>query len=124
MTLPEQSKEKRILITMRKVLASIVKDTTPEPGLRHPLREQTIQDIRQCFKLISARERELAEAAGMKVQDRPRYSDQAKTTNVVSFVTIEDLNSEKSENKLQKFHGDHVQRRTYCINQSNHDFTR
>lgn len=99
MNMHEQSKEKRILITMRKVLANIVKDTTPEPGLRHPLREQTIQDIRECFKLISAREREIVEAAGMKVKDRPRFSDEPKTTNVVSFMAIENPDSEKSENE-------------------------
>jgi len=32
-----QSKEQQILIVMRKVLASIIKDTTPEPGTRHAL---------------------------------------------------------------------------------------
>lgn len=95
MNSPKQSKEKRILITMRKVLASIVKDTTPDPGLRHPLRDQTIQDIRECFKLISARERELAEEAGIEIKDRPRFSDEPKTTNVVSLTSIKNSNSEK-----------------------------
>lgn len=99
MTLHEQSKEKRILVTMRKVLASIVKDTTPDPGLRHPLREKTIQDIRECFKLIAARERELAETSEINVRDRPRFADQPKTTNVVSFVNIEKPKSEQSKNK-------------------------
>ena len=51
---------------MRKLLAQIVKDTTPGPGMRHPLSEQTIKDIRDCFGLISARERELAEQAGIE----------------------------------------------------------
>ncbi|MCP4284854.1 MAG: segregation and condensation protein A, partial [Gammaproteobacteria bacterium] len=43
-------------------------------GLHHPLKEQTIQDIREGFKLISARERELAEEAGLTTKDRPRYA--------------------------------------------------
>ncbi|MEJ2115259.1 MAG: segregation and condensation protein A [Gammaproteobacteria bacterium] len=70
-----RSKEQRILVVMRKLLAQIVKDTTPGPGMRHPLNEQTIKDIRDCFRLISTRERELAEQAGTENKDRPRYID-------------------------------------------------
>lgn len=82
-------KEKRILVMMRKVLANIVKDTTPKPGLRHPLKTATIQDIRDCFKLISARERELAESEGMTIRDRPRYADEPHTSKIVAFKSIE-----------------------------------
>ena len=78
-----RSKEQRILHVMRKVLASIVKDTTPPPGMRHPLSEHTIEDIRQCFALISAREHELAEAAGITVKERPRFADEPRTTQVI-----------------------------------------
>jgi hypothetical protein len=87
-------KEKRILVMMRKVLANIVKDTTPKPGLRHPLKTDTIQDIRECFKLISARERELAEATGLQIKDRPRYADEPQTSKVVSFKAIEKTHKE------------------------------
>ena len=60
------SKEREILVVMRKVLAQIIKDTTPPSrAMKHPLSEQTIQDVRQCLGLISARERELADAAGV-----------------------------------------------------------
>jgi replicative DNA helicase len=83
----DSSKERDILMVMRKVLASIIKDTTPPPGTRHPLTEQTIQDVRMCLGLISAREKELAEAAGA-VQERPYFVDQAPTTNVVSMNNL------------------------------------
>jgi hypothetical protein len=87
-------KEKRILVMMRKALANIVKDTTPEPGLRHPLKTSTIEDIRECFKLISARERELAESIGLEIKDRPRYADEPQTHKVVSFKTMEKSDKE------------------------------
>lgn len=80
-----RSKEQRILIVMRKLLAQIVKDTTPGPGMRHPLSEQTIKDIRDCFGLISARERELTEQSGIVNKDRPRYTDEPRTSTVIEF---------------------------------------
>ena len=80
-----RSKEQRILVVMRKLLAQIVKDTTPGPGMRHPLSEQTIKDIRDCFGLISARERELADQAGIINKERPRYIDEPKSSTVVEF---------------------------------------
>lgn len=80
-----RSKEQRILVVMRKLLAQIVKDTTPGPGMRHPLNEQTIKDIRDCFGLISARERELAEQSGIENKDRPQYADEPKSSTVIEF---------------------------------------
>lgn len=80
-----RSKEQRILVVMRKLLAQIVKDTTPGPGMRHPLNEQTIKDIRDCFGLISERERELTEQMGIENKDRPRYIDEPKTSTVIEF---------------------------------------
>ncbi len=83
----ESKKEREILMVMRKVLAAVVKDTTPDPGFRHPLSERTIEDIRQCFGLISARERELAEAAGIPEQ-RPYFTDEQSAAKVVSIDAI------------------------------------
>ena len=82
------SKEQRILIALRKTLADVVKDTTPLPGRRHPLKESTIERIRDCFSLISARERELIhDDAHDGTRDtsamRPRYADEARTQEVV-----------------------------------------
>ena len=84
----ETSKEQRILLVMRKLLGSIVRETTPSPGMKHTLSEHTREDIRMCFGLISARERELAEKTGINMEMRPRYSDQPSTSTVVSMNTL------------------------------------
>ena len=71
----ETTKEQEILMVMRKVLAAIIKDTTPPPGMKHPLTDRTIEDVRACLGLISARERELADEQGRTVE-KPYYTDQ------------------------------------------------
>lgn len=77
-----QTTEQRILIAMRQVLSSIVRDTTPPPGLRHPLNPATIEDVKQCFALITAREKELNVQQGRPAA-RPRYSDEPKKSSQV-----------------------------------------
>jgi len=79
---PELTLEHRILIRVRKVLASVVRDVTPAPGRPNPLSAQTIEDIRGCFALISARERELS---GQENPDLPVFKDEGPTTRVVDF---------------------------------------
>ena len=84
----EQQKEREILMTMRKVLAQIVKDTTPpSKSMKHPLSERTIEDVRRCFNLISLRERELAGQAGA-VEERPHYADEKPAAEVVSISRL------------------------------------
>ena len=81
-------KEREILLVMRKVLAQIIKDTTPPSrAMKHPLTDQTIQDVRQCLGLISSRERELADAAGIG-QERPYYTVEKRSADVVSISRI------------------------------------
>jgi hypothetical protein len=82
-----RTKEQEILMVMRKVLASIIKDTTPQPGMRHVLSDSTIQDVRQCLGLISAREKELADAQG-RVAERPYYADQPQKSTVVPIGRV------------------------------------
>jgi hypothetical protein len=72
----EASVEARILQAMKLTLANVIKDTATPHGMRHPLSDGTIQDLRQCLALISARERELAQAAGKAVDGRPHYADE------------------------------------------------
>ncbi len=74
--------EHRILIQVRQVLASVVRDVTPPPGMRNPLSPRTIEDIRSCFALIAARERELS---GKQNPDLPVYADEGATTRIVDF---------------------------------------
>jgi len=82
------NKEREVMMVMRKVLSSIVKDTTPaHRDLKHPLSESTIQDIRMCFGLIASRERELADLAGI-TPEMPHYTDEKVSAEVISFTKI------------------------------------
>ena len=84
----DSRKEREILVVMRKVLAQIIKDTTPPSrAMKHPLSDQTIEDVRQCLGLISSRERELADAAGA-VTEKPYYTDEKPAAEVVSINRI------------------------------------
>ncbi len=82
----EPTIEQRILVVMRKVLAQIIKDVTPPPGMQHPLSAGTVEDIRACLALISARERELYDAVqGRTTPERPHYSDEVAPVVTVSL---------------------------------------
>jgi hypothetical protein len=81
----QMSKERMILRILRKVLASIVRDTTPLPGMLHPLKDSTREDIRDLFGMIAEREAELARLAGVSTNERPYYSDQPQTSSVVNL---------------------------------------
>ncbi|RKT45131.1 segregation and condensation protein A [Thiocapsa rosea] len=81
------SKEQQILIAMRKTLSAIIRDVTPPPGMRHPLSEPTIEDVRQCLGLIAAREKELADAQG-RGGERPYYVDEPPDSRVVPIAGI------------------------------------
>lgn len=88
-------KEREILMVMRKVLANIIKDTTPEfKTMKHPLSGNTIEDIKLCLGLIAARERELAEATG-DTQSRPYYSDEKVKAEVVPISKIGGMGKKK-----------------------------
>jgi hypothetical protein len=82
---PQNLHELKILGVMRKVLSSVIRDTTPPPGRPHPLRSNTIEDVKQCFALITAREKEIHTANG-DAELRPRYKDQPATSQVVPFI--------------------------------------
>ncbi|MGB5260853.1 MAG: segregation and condensation protein A [Gammaproteobacteria bacterium] len=81
----ELSKEERILRVMKRVLTDVAKDTYTRPGYRHPLSDATVDGIRQCLALISAREVELNEAAGRKMDARPRFIDEPTSSVVVQL---------------------------------------
>ena len=86
MNTEELSKEQRILSQMRKTLGSVVRDVTPLGGRPNPLKESTIQDIKDCFALISDRERELAEKLNFN-QAKPYYrDDEQPNATVINFV--------------------------------------
>ena len=81
------TKEQQVLIAMRKTLAAIIKDVTPPPGMRHPLSEPTIEDMRQCLGLIAAREKELADEQG-RGGERPFFADEPQSAQVVPIAGL------------------------------------
>jgi hypothetical protein len=83
---PGLSVEERILAAVKLTLAAVIRDTATQHGMRHPLSDGTIRDLRECLVLISARERELAQAAGRPISGRPRYADEpAREDKVIRF---------------------------------------
>jgi len=85
----DSQREFQILVIMRQVLSSIVRDTTPPPGMQHPLTSGTIEDIKKCFALITAREKEIHAQNGTESSLRPRYKDEPATSHVVPFARPE-----------------------------------
>jgi hypothetical protein len=69
----ELTKEERILRAVKHTLAGVVRDTATPHGMQHPLSDATIEDLRQCLALISARERELAAEDS---RAKPRFADE------------------------------------------------
>jgi hypothetical protein len=86
MSTEELSKEQQILRQMRKTLGNVVKDVTPLGGRANPLKDSTIQEIKDCFALISDREKELAQKLGFD-EAKPYYNDgEPQSSNVINFV--------------------------------------
>lgn len=78
-----------MLVTMRKVLSKIIRDVTPSAGRPHPLRDNTIEDVKHALMLITSREKEIHEENGKSMDARPRYADEPKTSQVVDFIKPE-----------------------------------
>lgn len=81
------SQEHEILMRMRKVLTAVIRDTTPQPGMQHPLSTKTIEDIKSCLGLIAAREHELAHQRGVN-KELPFFTDERPSAEVVSINKI------------------------------------
>ena len=98
-------KEQQILQALRKTLGKVVVDVTPDDrSLRSPLKAQTIEDIKMCFGLIAAREREILAQQNRKNTDRPQFiDDTSNDTNVLHFtppiVTVD--KSDESEKGVE-----------------------
>jgi len=94
----DSSKEREVLIVMRKVLSAIIRDITPEPGMPHPLTRETTEDVRMCLGLITARERELADEADVAME-KPFYTDQKPKAEVVPMASIGKSKPTKKEDE-------------------------
>ena len=90
--------EARLLRAVKLPPAGVVRNTATPQGMRHPLSDGTIQDLRQCLALISAREREIAQAAGMSTNSRPRYADEPTSGDkVIHFHRKEPSGNESQD---------------------------
>ena len=96
-------KEEKILRMLKRVLTDIAKDTSTPPGMKHPLSENTIQGIRDCLGLISAREKELTEESGRPSRSRPEFVDEPKTTPGMAEVDrVGNTRSKKSAARTRR----------------------
>ncbi len=82
------TQEERILRMMKRVLTDIAKDTHTPPGMKHVLSPNTVEGIRECLGLITAREAELANETGRAKADRPHFVDEPKRTQVVKLHSV------------------------------------
>jgi len=82
----ELSKEQQIMRAMRKTLTSVARDCAPRGDEPSPLTESTVENIRMCLGLIAAREAELAEALGLSRNERPHYTDEPPSSDVLKFM--------------------------------------
>jgi hypothetical protein len=90
MTQADLHKERQILMAMRKTLARIIRDLTPHAAVsQYPLSDATVEDVKKCFDLIAARERELAQRAGVDTQERPYFTDEVHNISLVSVTTLQ-----------------------------------
>lgn len=78
--------ERRILRAMRKTLSSVIKDATPRPGMEGFLSDHTVEQIRECLGIITAREKELADALEL-TPAKPMYPDQERAVKTVQIKT-------------------------------------
>lgn len=89
MTEQSFSTEKRVLMAMRKTLAKVVRDLTPsDSATQYPLSDDTVEDIKVCFDLISSRERELMQIEGKASTEKPRFIDDTSTPQTVAVDSI------------------------------------
>lgn len=90
--------EERILQAVKKVLTDVIKDTATPPGMRHPLKDDTIRAMRDCLVLISNREQQLAAEAGRAMDMRPHFTDEPREKgNVVIPLEKSGLFKKKPE---------------------------
>ena len=82
------TQEERILRMMKRVLTDVAKDTHTAPGMKHVLSPHTVEGIRECLGLITAREVELASETGRAKADRPHFVDEPQRTQVVQLHPI------------------------------------
>jgi len=92
----QTSKEARILQAVKFTLTGVIRDTATTPGVKHPLSDQTIENLRDCLVLITEREKELKEAAGESTAARPYYVDEPPKPRPVE-VSLASFRTERKD---------------------------
>jgi len=82
------TQEQRILQMTKRVLTDVARDTVTQPGLKHPLSQQTIEGIRDCLQLITSREAEILAEFGLSTNTKPHFVDEPQKNVVVSLNTL------------------------------------
>lgn len=82
------SKELRILRQMRNTLGNIVKDVAPLAGQQNPLTNGTMQEIKDCFALISEREQELTGKPGPAQAKPLNTGGEQPNSSALNFVKL------------------------------------
>lgn len=85
------SKEEEILQLVKNTLTTIARDTYTPPELTHPLSSDTINQIRNCFSVITQRQQELACARGEEFNDRPHFIDETNDSFVISLDDFREM---------------------------------
>jgi hypothetical protein len=85
------SKEEEILQLVKNTLTTIARDTYTPPELTHPLSSDTINQIRNCFSVITQRQQELARARGEEFNDRPHFIDETNDSFVISLDDFREM---------------------------------
>lgn len=97
--------ERRVLSVMRDILTRVARETATTPGTRHVLTDETIEQIRHCLSLISAREMELAKDPDEISANRPRYPGQTSRRDKVRLsiqsITGQSGSSDKDDSSEQ-----------------------
>ena len=88
MSKPPLTQEERILRMMKRVLTDVAKDTHASPGIKHALSLHTIEGIRECLALITAREAELTIETGGSKTDRPHFINEPQRSQVVKLHPV------------------------------------
>ena len=72
----EKTIEAQVLREMRLILTEIARETAVHRDARHVLSDGILIKMRDCLALISAREKELNEARGVKMSSRPKIGSE------------------------------------------------
>ena len=79
--------EIRLLGAVRQTLIAVAKDTMTQPGLKHPLTENTQKMITDCHENVTSRQMAIEKDSGNHSKMKPVYTDE----QTVQSFSVDDL---------------------------------